>query len=141
MTNKLKVCIWFNHNAKEAFDFYKSIFRDIELLDESPMVVNWKLNGYQFMGLNGGDLYQPNEGISLVLECIDQEDLDYYWDKLSSGGGSPGRCGWLKDPFNVSWQIVPANLGELIGNPVNGPRAVQAMLKMDKLIIHELKNA
>jgi predicted 3-demethylubiquinone-9 3-methyltransferase (glyoxalase superfamily) len=281
MSNNIHPCLWFDGNAKAAAEFYCSLFPDSAITVDSPMVVNFKLNGQKFMGLNGGPMYKFNpsislfvscetreetdklysklieggmammpldkydwcdhyaflqdkfglawqlftvqnyevtqkinpcllfvgdnygkaeravnyysttfpgssidsiklyeeqegaqvagkvkhsqfildgklymamdgagnhgftfnEAISFVVECKDQAEIDKYWNHLTANGGQESMCGWLKDPFGVSWQIIPANLGALIMNPVNGQKAMQALLKMKKLVIDELVNA
>jgi predicted 3-demethylubiquinone-9 3-methyltransferase (glyoxalase superfamily) len=93
------------------------------------------------MGLNGGDLFKFNEAVSFVISCNDQEEIDYYWNNLIANGGSEGNCGWCKDKYGLSWQVVPAILGELMSNPDKGQRVIQAFLKMKKFDIEILKNA
>ena len=105
------------------------------------MVVMFEVNGMLFMGLNGGPQFKFNESVSFVITCKDQEEIDYYWNALTSNGGQESRCGWLKDKFGLSWQVVPEELGEIFSNPTNGQRAMQQMLKMNKLDIAVLKNA
>lgn len=134
-------CLWFNGNARAAADFYCSIFPNSKIINDSGMVVNFELNGQYFMGLNGGDMFQFNEAVSFVIPCKDQEEIDYYWYRLIADGGSEGQCGWCKDKFGLSWQVVPAILGELMSNPENGQRVMQAFLKMRKFDIETLKNA
>jgi predicted 3-demethylubiquinone-9 3-methyltransferase (glyoxalase superfamily) len=141
MTNNIYPCLWFNGNAKEAADFYCSIFPNSKIVNDSGMVVNFELNGQFFMGLNGGDNFKFNEAVSFVIPCKDQNEIDHYWHKLIAEGGSEGNCGWLKDKFGVSWQVVPAILGELMSNPDKGQRVIQAFLKMKKFDIDNLKNA
>jgi len=93
------------------------------------------------MGLNGGDLFKFNEAVSFVINCKDQEEINYYWNKLTTDGGSEGNCGWCKDKYGLSWQVVPAILGELMSDPEKGQRVVQAFLKMKKFDIETLENA
>ena len=106
------------------------------------MVVIWELNGTRFMGLNGGPNFKFNEAISFVVDCDTQEEIDYYWSKLTEGG-EEGNCGWLKDKFGLSWQIVPPVLVELLSDkdPVKAGRVMQAMMQMKKIIIADLKKA
>jgi predicted 3-demethylubiquinone-9 3-methyltransferase (glyoxalase superfamily) len=141
MTNKLFPCLWFDGKAKEAADYYCSIFPNSKIVNDSGMVVNFELNGHLFMGLNGGDNFKFNEAVSFVVPCKDQDEIDHYWYKLIADGGSEGNCGWCKDKFGVSWQVVPTILGELMSNPNNGQRVVQAFMKMKKFEIETLKNA
>ena len=141
MTNNIYPCLWFNGNAKEAAVFYCSIFPNSKIVNDSGMVVNFELNGHFFMGLNGGDNFKFNEAVSFVISCKDQDEIDHYWYKLIADGGSEGNCGWLKDKFGVSWQVVPTILGDLMSNPNNGQRVVEAFMKMKKFDIETLKNA
>ena len=105
------------------------------------MVVTWELNGKKFMGLNGGPQFKFNEAVSFVISCEDQHEIDHYWDKLTSDGGKESNCGWLKDKFGVSWQVVPTILPKLMSDPEKGQRVVQAFMKMKKFDIEKLKNA
>lgn len=141
MSKEIYPCLWFDGKAKEAALFYCSIFNNSEITSESSLVVTFKLNGKPFMGLNGGPMFKFNEALSFVIPCESQEEIDHYWTKLTSEGGEESMCGWLKDKFGMSWQVVPANMGQLIQDPERGGRAMQAMLKMRKLDIAALKNA
>jgi len=141
MTNQIYPCLWFDGQAKAAADFYCSIFPNSKIVNDSGSVVNFELNGQPYMGLNGGNLFDFNEAISFVISCKDQEEIDYYWNKLIANGGSEGNCGWCKDKYGLSWQVVPAILGELMSNPDKGQRVIQAFLKMKKFDIEILKNA
>lgn len=141
MTKPIHPCLWFDGKAKEAATFYCTIFPNSSIISENPMVVMFKLDGTTFMGLNGGPKYQFTEATSFVITCKDQAEIDHFWNSLIADGGSESMCGWLKDKFGVSWQVVPYNLGEIFSNPENGQRAMQAMFKMKKLEIDVLKNA
>jgi len=141
MTNQIYPCLWFDGQAKAAADFYCSIFPNSKIVNDLGSVVNFELNGQPYMGLNGGDLFKFNEAVSFVISCKDQEEIDYYWNKLIANGGSEGNCGWCKDKYGLSWQVVPAILGELMSNPDKGQRVIQAFLKMKKFDIEILKNA
>jgi predicted 3-demethylubiquinone-9 3-methyltransferase (glyoxalase superfamily) len=141
MTKSLYPCLWFNGNARAAADFYCSIFPQSKIIHDSGMVVNFELNGQFFIGLNGGDKFQFNEAVSYVIPCKDQEEIDYYWDRLIADGGKESMCGWCKDKFGFSWQVVPTILGQLMSDPQKGPRVVQAFMKMRKFDIEALKNA
>ena len=141
MTNQIYPCLWFDGQAKAAADFYCSIFPNSKIVNDSGTVVNFELNGQPYMGLNGGDLFSFNEAVSFVISCKDQEEIDYYWNKLIANGGSEGNCGWCKDKYGLSWQVIPAILGELISSPDKGQRVIQAFLKMKKFDIEALKNA
>jgi len=137
--------LWFDSNAEEAVEFYLTIFENSRRFGEardsrspkgSILTVSFELDGQKFIALNGGPLFQFTEAISFVVRCDSQAEVDHYWTQLSAGG-SEGRCGWLKDKFGVSWQIVPGRLSELIKHP----KAMQAMLQMKKLDIAELERA
>jgi predicted 3-demethylubiquinone-9 3-methyltransferase (glyoxalase superfamily) len=141
MTEPLYPCLWFDGNAREAATFYCSIFKNSTIKDENPMVVMFELNGKKFMGLNGGPMYKFTEAVSFVVNCANQEEIDNYWEKLTADGGEESRCGWLKDKFGVSWQIIPANMGKLLMNPEKGQRPMQAMMQMRKIDIAALENA
>lgn len=134
-------CLWFDGQAKEAADFYCSILPDSRIISESPVVVNFELNGQFFMGLNGGNNFKFNEAVSFVIPCKDQQEVDYYWDKLTSDGGKEGQCGWCVDKFGLSWQVVPTILNELMSDPEKSQRVVNAFMKMKKFDIQALKNA
>jgi predicted 3-demethylubiquinone-9 3-methyltransferase (glyoxalase superfamily) len=140
--------LWFDSNAEEAVDFYLTVFKNSRRLGEvrkadekhapkgSVLTISFELDGQTLTALNGGPHFKFTEAISLLVRCDSQQEVDYYWDKLSAGG-SGGQCGWLKDKFGLSWQIVPGHLPDLIKNP----KAMQAMLKMKKLDIVELERA
>jgi len=139
--------LWFDNNAEEAVNFYLSVFKNSRRLDEvqntgdkpapaKVLTVAFELDGQKFTALNGGPMFKFTEAISFVIRCESQAEVDEYWAKLSAGG-SEGQCGWLKDRFGLSWQIVPAALPDLIKKPA----AMQAMLKMKKLDIAELERA
>ena len=141
MTNQIYPCLWFDGQAQAAAAFYCSIFPNSKIINDSGVVVNFELNGQPYMGLNGGDLFKFNEAVSFVINCKDQEEINYYWNKLTTDGGSEGNCGWCKDKYGLSWQVVPAILGELMSDPEKGQRVVQAFLKMKKFDIETLENA
>ncbi len=141
MTNPMYPCLWFDGKAKEAATFYCSVFKDSKILSENPMVVMFELNGQKFMGLNGGPMFTFNEAVSYVVECANQEEIDHYWTSLTADGGQESMCGWLKDKYGFSWQIVPAVLGKLMSDPEKGQRVMQALMKMKKLDLATLTNA
>lgn len=141
MTKQLYPCLWFDGQARAAADLYCSIFPNSKIIQDSGMVVNFELNGQLFMGLNGGSNFKFNEAVSFVITCKDQQEVDHYWNKLTADGGKEGNCGWCKDKFGVSWQVVPSVLNELMSDPAKGQRVVQAFLKMKKFDIEALKNA
>jgi len=140
--------LWFDSNAEEAVQFYLSVFRNSRRLDEmrtpgneltpsgTILTISFELDGQPFIALNGGPTFRFTEAVSFVVRCDTQEEVDYYWSKLSAGG-SEGQCGWLKDKFGLSWQIVPARLVDLLKHP----KAMQALTKMKKLDIAELERA
>lgn len=141
MQTQLYPCLWFDGQARTAADFYCSVFPNSKIINDSGMVVNFELNGQFFMGLNGGPHYKFNEAVSFVITCKDQQEIDRYWHQLTADGGSEGQCGWCKDKFGLSWQVVPAILGELMSNPEKGQRVAQAFMKMKKFDIEALQNA
>lgn len=141
MKNPVYPCLWFDGNAKAAAEFYCSVFKNSSITQDTPLVVTFDLNGRKFMGLNGGPQFTFSEAVSFVVECDNQADIDYYWNKLTTDGGQESMCGWVKDKFGVSWQIVPSMMGELMADPEKGQRVMQAMMKMRKLDIEKLKNA
>lgn len=140
MKNPIYPCLWFDGQAKAAAEFYCSVFKNSKIMADTPLVVTFELNGRKFMGLNGGPKFKFNEAVSFVVDCDTQEEIDYYWDKLTEGG-EESMCGWLKDKYGLSWQIVPAILGELMSDPEKGQRVVQAFLQMKKFNIEKLKQA
>ena len=138
--------LWFDANAEEAVEFYLTVFKNSRRLDHlhnddggaksGILTIAFELDGQKFTALNGGPMFKFTEAVSFTVRCDSQEEVGYYWSKLSAGG-SEIRCGWLKDKFGLSWQIVPARLPDLIKHP----KAMQAMLKMKKLDIAELERA
>jgi predicted 3-demethylubiquinone-9 3-methyltransferase (glyoxalase superfamily) len=140
MKNSIYPCLWFDGQAKEAALFYCGIFKNSKILTDTPMVVKFELNGAVFMGLNAGPLYKFTEAISYVVECDTQDEIDYYWTKLSEGGREI-ECGWLKDKFGLSWQIVPTILGKLMSDPEKVPRVMAVINRTKKFSIKELENA
>ena len=143
---KITTFLWFDSQAEEAARFYASVFKDSHLDGATPgrdgkvLMVEFRLAGVPFMALNGGPHFTFNEAISLYVDCNDQAEVDALWEKLSEGGGQ-GRCGWLKDRYGLSWQIVPSVLGKLMSDPERGPRVMQALMQMDKLDIQKLQDA
>ena len=140
MKSPIYNCLWFDGQAKAAATFYCSIFDNSKITVDTPMVVNFELDGKKFMALNGGPQFKFNEAISLVVDCETQSEIDYYWSKLTEDG-EEGQCGWLKDKFGVSWQIVPTILGSLMTDPTKTQRVMQAFMQMKKFDIETLKNA
>ncbi|MGB3802282.1 MAG: VOC family protein [Lewinella sp.] len=140
MAHSIHPCLWFDGTAHEAAHYYCSIFPDARILSENPMVVNFELNGQTFMGLNGGPQFTFNEPVSFVVSCETQGEIDHHWDQLTDGG-QEGNCGWLKDKYGLSWQIVPTILPKLLGDHERAPRVMAAFRKMKKFDIEALKNA
>jgi predicted 3-demethylubiquinone-9 3-methyltransferase (glyoxalase superfamily) len=153
-------CLWFDNQAEEAAKFYTGIFRNSKIgtvsrytdagfeIHKRPagsvMVVEFELDGQRFTALNGGPIFQFSEAISLQIYCRNQEEIDYYWDKLGPGGGGKEQpCGWLKDKYSLSWQVVPAVMAEWAADPdtKRADRVMEAMLKMKKLDVAVLKRA
>ncbi len=135
--------LWFDGTAEEAMNFYVSVFPDSRVLSVSPMTVTFELEGQRFYGLNGGPAFRFTEAVSFFVDCETQEEVDTYWSKLTAGGGQPGQCGWLKDRFGLSWQIIPRTLGRLLGDQdrAKAGRVMQAMLTMGKIDIAGLERA
>jgi predicted 3-demethylubiquinone-9 3-methyltransferase (glyoxalase superfamily) len=146
---KITPFLWFDTQAEEAMNFYVSVFKNSKVLGVTPgpegvaQSVNFELEGQEFIGLNAGPQFKFNESISFLVDCKTQEEVDYLWNKLTADGGEESMCGWLRDKYGLSWQIVPSVLGEWMGDPdpAKAQRVVQAMLKMQKIIIADLKNA
>jgi predicted 3-demethylubiquinone-9 3-methyltransferase (glyoxalase superfamily) len=153
---KLTPCLWFDSSAEEAVNLYTSTFKNSKIGKTSRygeagyeihgkpagtvMTIDFELNGQPFTALNGGPMFKFNEAVSFQVFCETQEELDYYWDKLSSGGEAQ-QCGWLKDKFGLSWQIVPTVLGTLLTDPKKSEKVMAALLKMKKLDINGLRQA
>lgn len=140
MTEPIYTCLWFENKALEAANYYCGIFPDSKILSQNPVVVIFKLNQRKFMALNGRRQFEFNEALSLVVTCDTQEEIDYYWDTFTKEG-KESRCGWLKDKFGVSWQIVPSQLGELMNNSKVASKVSEALFKMTKLNISILQAA
>ena len=139
---KIVPFLWFDGKAEEAAKFYVAIFKNSKLLNVTPMSVTFQLEGQQFYALNGGPQYKFTPAISLFVNCEAQAEVDDLWKKLSASG-SDEQCGWLKDKYGLSWQIIPTVLGKLLGdkNPKKANAALQAMLKMKKIDIKGLQQA
>jgi predicted 3-demethylubiquinone-9 3-methyltransferase (glyoxalase superfamily) len=157
---KISACLWFDDQAEEAVAFYTAIFADSRINTTSRygkagfehhhkpagsvMTIVFELDGQAFTALNGGPIFKFNEAVSLQVNCTTQEEIDYYWDKLSAGGDPAARqCGWLKDRYGVSWQIVPQALAEMVSDPdpVKADRVIAALMPMKKLSIADLNRA
>ena len=153
--NKIKPFLWFDDRAEEAVKFYTSTFKNSKIgavaryPEGSPgpagkvMTIEFRIAGQDFIALNGGPDFKFNEAVSFSIECETQEEIDYYWDKLLAGGGTPVQCGWLKDKYGLSWQVNPTYLGKVFAgkDKAKAERVMQAMLKMVKLDLNKLKEA
>ena len=151
---KITPCLWFDNNGEEAVKFYTSIFKKSKIMittrygDKAPMpkgtvmTITFKLDGQEFMALNGGPVFKFNEAISLIVNCDTQKEIDYFWEKLSEGGKEV-ECGWLKDKYGLAWQIVPSILNKWFKHPNNEKKQkmLQALWQMKKLDIAQLKKA
>lgn len=151
---KIVPFLCFDNNLQQAIDFYKSVFDDFSMVytnnygKEGPgpegllMSAQFKMSDQEFMGLNGGPHFKFTEAVSFFINCDTQEEIDYYWEKLSAGG-QKSRCGWLKDPFGLSWQVCTPVLGALLADPDRGKagRVMHAMMKMDKIDIGKIEEA
>lgn len=151
---KITPFLWFNNNAEEAVEFYTSVFKDSKVLSMSRysddahgrkgsvMTIEFLINGQEFVALNGGPEFSFTPAVSFFIKCQDQQEVDYYWDKLSAGGQIM-ECGWLQDKFGVSWQVVPVTLQKLLNDkdPAKAQRVTQALYKMKKLDIAALEKA
>jgi len=152
---KITPFLWFDTEALEAAEFYVSLFEDSKILGVSRygeggpgpagsvMVVNFQLAGQEFMALNGGPMFKFTEAVSLYVHCATQAEVDYLWENLIADGGEESMCGWLKDRYGLSWQIIPDALGELLGDPdpEKAGRVMQAMLQMRKIDVARLEQA
>ena len=145
--------LWFDNQAEEAANFYTSVFKDSRVLsivrygDTGPgpkgsvMTVEFELDGQKFVGLNGGPIFKFTEAISLAVTCESQEEVDYFWEKLTAEGGKESQCGWLKDKYGLSWQVVPGVAIEMLKNPATSERVMQAIMPMKKIEIAKLQQA
>jgi predicted 3-demethylubiquinone-9 3-methyltransferase (glyoxalase superfamily) len=140
--------LWFDTQAEEAMNFYASIFKRSKVIATHQvqgrvMSVEFELDGQKFMALNAGPMFKFTEAISFFVGCETQQEIDEYWSKLMADGGSPSRCGWLKDKFGLSWQVVPNALGRMLGDkdPARSKRVMDAMLQMEKLDLNRLQQA
>jgi len=149
---KITPCLWFNGRVEEAVEFYTSVFKNAKVKEISyyeenmPMpagsilTADFEIEGQSLMILNGGPQFKHSEAISFVINCKDQNEIDYYWERLTSNGGEESECGWLKDPYGISWQVVPDEMGELIKNSgSNAVKVMEALLQMKKLDLNKLR--
>ena len=141
--------LWFDGQAQEAAELYTSLFEDSQILkstyrpDGSVFTVEFELKGYKYTALNGGDYFKFSEAVSVMVMCEDQAEVDRYWDALTSDGGVAGNCGWLKDKFGLSWQVIPNQLNVCLNHPdpAKAKAAMDVMMRMSKLIVSELEAA
>lgn len=152
MSTTITPFLWFEHGAQEAAEFYVSVFRSGRVIrgarnpdagGEQPLTVEFELEGQRFIGLNGGPHFSFTPAISFVIDCKDQAEVDYFWDRLTADGGRPSRCGWLQDKYGLSWQVVPEALPRLLGDDdeTKADAVMEAMLKMTKLDVAALQAA
>lgn len=159
ITTKLTPCLWFDNQAEEAANFYTSVFKNSKVLNlarygdagteasgqnkGTVMTVSFELDGQQFLALNGGSVFKFNEAVSFIVNCENQDEVDYFWQKLTSAGGQESRCGWLKDKYGLSWQIVPSALNEMMADKdrKKAERVMAALMKMKKIDLNVLKQA
>ena len=152
-SSKIKPFLWFDTQAEDAAKFYTSVFSNAEIVqvarrpkgvpgeEGKVLTVAFRLEGQDFVALNGGPQFPHTEAISFVVECADQAEIDYFWDQLTSGGGKPVQCGWLKDRFGVSWQVVPQDIGRYFKDGKTAERVMAAVMKMVKLDLAAMEAA
>ena len=154
MKHKITPNLWFDTEAEDAAEFYVSVFPNSRIIGKTHytgagpreagavMTVEWEIEGMRFVGINGGPEFTFDEAVSLQINCADQDEVDYYWERLSEGGRE-GPCGWLKDRYGLSWQVVPTGMDELFADPdpERARRAMEALLKMGKLDVAALRSA
>ena len=152
-TQKITTFLWYDGNAEEAVNFYTSVFKNsktnniVRYGESGPgakgsvMIIEFELDGQQFTAINGGPAFKFTEAISLVVNCANQEEVDYYWEKLTGDGGQEVVCGWLKDKYGLSWQIVPVRLFELMEDPTKSDKVMAAVMEMKKLNLSKLEEA
>jgi predicted 3-demethylubiquinone-9 3-methyltransferase (glyoxalase superfamily) len=147
---KITPCLWFENQAEEAVNFYTSVFKNSKVnsiarnTDGSVLTISFQLEGLEYLALQGGPAgFEFNESISMSVDCQSQEEVDYLWNRLTADGGEESMCGWLKDKYGLSWQIVPRRLVELVQGPdkARAGRVMQAMLKMRKIEVNKLEEA
>ncbi len=156
---KITPNLWFDNEAKDAAEFYISVFKDGKITnvsrydapsaevsgqpDGSVLTVEFEIMGQSFLALNGGPLFKFSEAISFAIDCKDQEEVDYFWNRLTADGGEESQCGWLKDKYGLSWQVVPKVLSTLLASPdkAKASKAMKAMLEMKKLDVAKLEEA
>ncbi len=154
MTQKIRPALWFNFNLDQALAFYATVFEEFEVVESSRypesgpgptgelLAATFRINGQEFVGINAGPEFPFTEAVSFMIDCADQDEVDYYWEKLTDGG-EESQCGWLKDRFGLSWQVVPRRLNELMADEdrAKANRVMEAMLKMSKIDVPTLERA
>jgi predicted 3-demethylubiquinone-9 3-methyltransferase (glyoxalase superfamily) len=140
MNNAPYPCLWFSEGAKEAAEFYCQIFPNSKIVSNNPMATVFLLNNKSYMALNGAQKNNFNEGVSFVVPCEDQVEIDHYWNAFTTDG-EEGKCGWCKDKYGISWQIVPAQLGKWMSDPKTAPKAMYAFMQMKKFDIAIIEKA
>ena len=156
ITQQITPCLWFDTEAEAAANFYVSVFKNAKLGAVSRygkgfekmgkqagdvMVVEFELEGQKFTALNGGPIFKFNESVSLQIFCDTQEDIDHYWDNLTKDGGQESQCGWLKDKYGLSWQVIPSIIPQLMSDPKRAENVTKAFMQMKKFDIEKIKNA
>jgi len=143
VTQKITTFLWFDTQALEAANFYCSLFKNSKVLQATPLVVTFELEGQRFMAMNGGPEFKFNEAVSLFVDCDSQAEVDDLWGKLTANGGAESQCGWLVDKYGLSWQIIPNTLMKLMSDKdqAKAQRVMQAMLKMRKIDVKKLEEA
>jgi predicted 3-demethylubiquinone-9 3-methyltransferase (glyoxalase superfamily) len=141
--SKITPFLWFDAPLEEPIAYYRSIFESFRLVSQSPMSASFEIEGQRFHALNGGSKYRFNEAVSFFVDCDDQDEVDYYWERLTSDGGEESMCGWLKDRYGLSWQVIPKALTRYLSDPdrAKAGRVAQAMLKMRKIDVAALDRA
>ncbi len=140
---KITPFLWFKVPMEEPLAYYESIFRDFRVIQQSPMGATFEIEGQRFLAFNGGPHFDFNEAVSFFIDCEDQAEVDYYWERLTAEGGQESRCGWLKDKYGLSWQVIPKALSRYLGDPdrEKAGRVQQAMLQMKKIDVAALERA
>jgi predicted 3-demethylubiquinone-9 3-methyltransferase (glyoxalase superfamily) len=140
---KITPFLWFDAPLDEPIAYYQSIFESLRVISKNPMSASFEIEGQRFLALNGGPQYRFNEAISLFIDCEDQQEVDYYWERLTADGGEESMCGWLKDKYGLSWQVIPKALVRYLSDPdrAKADRVTQAMLRMKRIDVAALERA
>jgi len=141
--SKVTPFLWFDVPLDEPIAWYRSVFPNMTVLSRTPAMATFEIEGQRFHALNGGPKHRFNEAISFMIDCEDQAEVDHYWERLTADGGEESMCGWLRDRYGLSWQVIPRALGQYLGDPdrERAARAMEAMLKMRKIDVAELERA